>query len=136
MKRLRSEWGYATILELLIALVVICILLLIFLPRYLGGKSSKGEEAALRELGIKKPQTSAGAIELGKDVECMNNLKQIRSAITMFQSSEDQLPSSLRDFVPSYFSESFIKCPVGGEPYLYNPASGTVRCPHPGHEKF
>jgi len=29
-----------------------------------------------------------------------------------------------------------LKCPVGGEPYQYDPSSGRIWCIHPGHEKF
>jgi len=28
------------------------------------------------------------------------------------------------------------QCPIGKEPYEYDPATGKVHCPHPGHEKY
>ena len=31
---------------------------------------------------------------------------------------------------------SISKCPVGGEAYTYNPQTGEVHCPHPGHERY
>lgn len=70
-----------------------------------------------------------------KDLECINNLRQIRHAIAAYMADHNNsLPRSLRDLSQYGITSQMLRCPVGGEPYLYN--EGTVTCPHPGHEKF
>lgn len=70
-----------------------------------------------------------------KDLECINNLRQIRHAITAYMADHNNsLPRSLKDLSQYGITSEMLSCPVGGEPYLYN--EGTVTCPHPGHEKY
>ncbi|MGB9607508.1 MAG: type II secretion system protein [bacterium] len=70
-----------------------------------------------------------------KDLQCLNNLRQIRHAIAAYMADHNNsLPRSLKDLYQYGINENMLKCPVGGEPYLYS--EGTVTCPHPGHEKF
>jgi hypothetical protein len=70
-----------------------------------------------------------------KDLECLNNLRQIRHAIAAYMADHNNsLPRSLKDLSQYGITSQMLRCPVGGEPYLYN--EGTVTCPHPGHEKF
>lgn len=79
-------------------------------------------------------KTSLGLAKLGaKDDICRSNLKQIRMSIQINSSTEDQPPASLDDLkLPA----EMLKCPVGDEKYEYDPATGTVKCPHPGHEEY
>lgn len=69
------------------------------------------------------------------DTVCMNNLSQVRMAIQIARTNaDDQAPASLSD-LPGLPKE-MLACPIGHEPYQYDPATGTVRCIHPGHEKY
>ncbi len=70
-----------------------------------------------------------------KDLECQNNLRQVRHAITAYMADHNNnLPSSLKDLFPYGVKEEMLKCPAGVEPYIYT--EGTVICPHPGHERY
>jgi len=70
-----------------------------------------------------------------KDLQCQNNLRQIRHAIAAYMADHNNsLPRSLQDLSQYGITKDMLKCPVGGEPYIYN--EGTVTCPHPGHEKY
>lgn len=70
-----------------------------------------------------------------KDLECQNNLREIRHAIAAYMADhKNNLPPSLKYLSQYGIKDEILKCPVGGEPYIYN--EGTVVCPHPGHEKY
>jgi acyl-CoA reductase-like NAD-dependent aldehyde dehydrogenase len=71
--------------------------------------------------------------QAARGVECRNNLNQIRAAIQMRQGSEESLPASLQELG---LSASMLACPESGQPYQYDPTSGTVRCPTPGHGSY
>ncbi|HLV80442.1 MAG TPA: prepilin-type N-terminal cleavage/methylation domain-containing protein [Chthonomonadaceae bacterium] len=66
---------------------------------------------------------------------CISNLHQIRDALTMARTSdpEGKLPASLDAL---HLPTEMLSCPVGHEPYQYNPQTGEVHCIHPGHENY
>jgi len=72
----------------------------------------------------------------GKDTVCMSNLRQVRQMIEVFKtSSEDQVaPQSLQEL--KGLSADMLIDPIGKEAYEYDPATGKVKCPHPGHGKY
>lgn len=83
-----------------------------------------------------KGKTVPGLVKAkAEDEVCRSNLGQVRQALQMAQtSSEDNaFPATLEDL---RLGTGFQRCPMGKEPYQYDPATGTVRCPHPGHENF
>lgn len=73
-----------------------------------------------------------------KDAVCMNNLRQIRDAVEIAKTSgaddADALPKTLAEV--RGLGNDMKQCPIGKEPYEYDPATGKVHCPHPGHEKY
>ncbi len=83
-------------------------------------------------------ETSAPNLDLGnvgKDVACMNNLREVRHALAAYMADHhNNLPRSLNDLSAYGITPEMLKCPVGGEPYLYS--EGTAKCPHPGHERY
>lgn len=83
-----------------------------------------------------KGNTVPGLVKLSaEDDVCRSNLGQVRLAIQVAQSSgEDAAPQSLSE-LPG-LPKSFLSCPLSKEPYAYDPSTGTVRCVHPGHEKY
>ena len=81
-----------------------------------------------------KPMPEA-AMERGKDVECMQNLRSIREAIVMYKTESEANPASLADLKMGVRPD-FFKCPVGREAYVYDPNTGAARCQHPGHGRY
>lgn len=114
----------------IMAVVVALALVLVFVT---GGAGLFGEKAPARKDGVGRTivGTSRAAAQ---DSACRSNLSQVRMAIQIASASgEDSRPESLASLK---LSDSMLKCAVGGEPYIYNAADGTVRCPHLGHERY
>lgn len=86
------------------------------------------------------PQTYLGqSLEKGTEVDCRNNLNQIRIAITMERTSTGETeppPPTLQVLQRQGIGPQMLKCPVSNQPYQYNSETGQVWCPTPGHEKF
>ena len=116
----RAETGYFTLIGLLAAIVIIGILFVLFLGGGGGGSSATGTGATT---------TPGKAKERAKDVLCQNNLVQLRYEMSIYQSTAGTNPPSLA----SLDTQVVLNCPIGGEPYEYDPLSGQVRCVHPGH---
>ena len=76
--------------------------------------------------------TLGGAKQRAGDTVCRNNLSQLRAAISIQAGTTGVNPPSL-DGLQAGVSSS---CPVGGEPYEYDSATGKVTCVHPGHEGY
>ena len=126
MTRLRGQ----TIVATLIVIAIICMLAVVLLMG--SGAFSKGGAKSSREDGLGK--TTVGAVKYeAKDEVCKSNLKQCRSAIMMASTTDDAFPSSIQDL---RIGDSFYSCPIGNEPYNYNPTDGAINCPHPGHESY
>ena len=123
MRRRKWERGWVTLIELLVAICIIGVLAWLLLGR-----------------GTRRPEgimtTPRAAIERGRDVECMANLRSIRQAMQLWRAGEGGFPSSLKDLSNFGITDKMTKCPVGGENYLYDPNTGKVKCPHPGHGNY
>lgn len=130
MRRMRSSaWhsgqrGYLTLIALLVVIVIIGIL---FATQYGGsprrtGPTPRGESQTL--LG--------GAVDRADATVCRNNLNQLRAAIQVYQANAQAWPPDLE----SLQAGVRLQCPVGREPYQYDPLTGAVHCMHPGHENF
>ncbi len=115
-----------TLVAALIVIVIILILLVVFL-RPTGGQSPRADKKGYTVLGLARYSAL--------DTECKSDLDQVRLALTTAKSSngDDTFPATLEDL---HIGAQFYKCPVGGERYIYDPQTGEVHCPHPGHEKF
>ncbi|MHB1457056.1 MAG: prepilin-type N-terminal cleavage/methylation domain-containing protein [Armatimonadota bacterium] len=113
--------GFALI-EMLVVIVIIAILAVILIPKYTGINA------------VGKDKINA-PVQRAHGVECQNNLQQIRNAITLYYTQNEQYPATL-DALSSSMSSTSFKCPVSGNPYIYDPGAGKVSCSTPGHEKF
>lgn len=80
------------------------------------------------------PATRVGEVrQAAESVECRNNLSQIRAAIQMRTTMEEAYPRSLQELgLPA----TMLVCPVSGQAYQYDPNTGQVRCPTPGHASY
>jgi hypothetical protein len=67
--------------------------------------------------------------------KCQENLRQVRMLImsAKMDSEDGTHPASLTALPEAARISS---CPLGHEAYTYDPATGEVHCPHPGHEKY
>ncbi|MCL5283415.1 MAG: hypothetical protein M1330_01685 [Armatimonadetes bacterium] len=61
---------------------------------------------------------------------CERQLEKVRMAIQSYHFAHGKLPATLSQL---HLPMQELRCPVGGEDYVYNPSSGRVFCPHPGH---
>jgi type II secretory pathway pseudopilin PulG len=128
LKPRRSEAGFVTLIELLVVTVLIIVVVYAVYGRGggLGGATGVGPE------DIGEAHTVPGvALERARGVECEQNLRSIRQAITAYRLENEASPPSLADLRLGISS-----CPVSHNPYAYDPATGTVRCTTPGHETF
>lgn len=126
-----------TLAATLVVIVIILLLVTVFFFGSQGGMFGKQESASQpkgRADGLGK--TIPGKVRYGaKDEECRSNLGQVRAFLQLAQNSstEDTVPKSLDE---AQVPQSVRSCPIGKEAYSYDPASGKVTCPHPGHEGY
>jgi type II secretory pathway pseudopilin PulG len=104
-----------TLIGLVVVLAIIVILAgVVYGLVGAGSKGAGGEEKSI----------PARAIEKAESVECQSNLNQLRQAVTMYTMAGDPPPKSLDELNLG----SISKCPVSGEAYGYDPATGRVWC--------
>lgn len=115
-----------TLVASLIVVAIICILAVVMLKGTFGeGKSSRPDG---------KGTTIPGAVMAkAQDTECKQYLQQVRMSIQVTQTSTDAFPATIEE---TNLGSTFYECPLGGEKYNYDPNTGKVSCPHPGHEKL
>lgn len=114
-----------TLIATLITVAIICVLMVVMMQGYGGPVSNRAD-------GMGK--TIPGAAKLtAEDEVCKNNLGQVRQGLAIANLGADGHPESIQD---AHIGEQFYSCPVGHEPYQYNPKTGEVHCVHPGHESF
>ncbi len=120
-----------TLAASLIVIVIIAILAVVLMKGsgvFGSGQSPRKDGRGTTVPGLVKAQA--------EDTVCRSNLGQLRTALEIAKmSNEDQWPTTLSE---ARLSSDFYTCPMGKgkEPYSYNPATGQVRCIHPGHERF
>lgn len=118
-----------TLIGLMVAMAIVILATLFFVT---GGKMLGGK---VEERPDGKGETMIGkSIYRAKDTQCRSNLGQMRQGIGIATDPvENTFPQSLEE---TRLGATFYKCPVGGEAYVYDPATGLVSCPHAGHEKY
>lgn len=125
------SWGSAllrrgqTMIAMLIVIAIIAILAVVFLKGG-GGLNQRKDKIGNTIVG----QMKADA----KDDVCRSNLQQVRASIQINTDPvENTFPARLED---TKLGNDFYSCPLGHEPYVYDPKTGQVHCVHPGHEKY
>lgn len=119
-----------TLVGLLVVIAIMAILAVAVMRPWAVGGTAKPARAD--GLGNSVP----GLVKLkADDTVCASNLSQVRLAIQIARgNADDQAPASLQEL--KGLPKEFYSCPIGHEPYQYDPATGTVRCVHPGHGKY
>ncbi|MEQ1823899.1 MAG: hypothetical protein ABL949_15435 [Fimbriimonadaceae bacterium] len=115
-----------TLAATLICLVIMGMLVMVFMYGSTGGKSSRKDGKGTTLPGL--------AMYKARDEACKSNLSQTRSSLEIARANAgDEPPTSLSD---TRLAPEFLRCPIGKEPYTYDPATGEVKCAHPGHDKY
>ena len=120
-----------SLVALLVTVLIIAILAVVFMKgNNLFGAPGTG---STRKDG-KGTTIPGAALARAHDAECMDHLANDRMAIqNAMTSGDDKFPATIQELNQP---ADFYKCPLGGEPYKYDPQAGTIKCVHPGHEKY
>ena len=126
---MRRERGQ-TLVGLVIVIAIMAILAVaVMRPWALGGTARPARADG-------KGSTVPGLAKLkANDTECQSDLAQVREFIQIARANADDQPPATLAEIPG-LPKSFLSCPLGHEPYQYDPATGAVRCVHPGHGKY
>ena len=127
--RLTTRWtsrrGQGSLLGLLIVIVIIMVAVWWLWLRPQGSPQQKPQFEG-------EAQTTLGrALQKGESVQDIENLRQLRMSIQMYREQNEQNPPALdpKWGVP-------LTCPVSDQPYSYDPQTGKVWDPTPGHQGF
>jgi hypothetical protein len=109
----------------LVSIAILAALLMVWLYYGTGSSGTNSETPPVSRVGEVR--------QAAESVECRNNLSQIRAAIQMRTTTEETYPASLQELgLPA----TMLSCPVSGQAYQYDPNTGQVRCPTPGHMSY
>ena len=127
MRTRRSGEGLVGVLA---AMLIVVIAIVFFVTGGFGlfGKSENKRPDQMGETTIGRAKYRA------LDYECMTQLSQLRQSIEIHADPvEGTFPAKLEE---TSLGAKFYECPIGHERYDYDPATGKVKCTHPGHEKY
>ena len=117
----KTAGGFALI-ELLVVIALMAVLGAGLYTFYAGKVSGKKGEP-------KTPMTAT------YDSVCLQNIGSVRQCIKAEEATDDEKHPTALTAIKS-LTPDLRACPVGKEPYTYDPATGEVHCAHPGHEKY
>ncbi|HVL39864.1 MAG TPA: prepilin-type N-terminal cleavage/methylation domain-containing protein [Fimbriimonadaceae bacterium] len=116
-----------TLISTLVTIALILVLVVVYTTGGFGGRSG-----STRADG--KGTTVPGAARMKAfDTQCKSNLGQVRQSLQLAATLDEPYPATLQE---TRLGDGFYHCPIGKEPYQYDPSTGRVACPHPGHEKY
>lgn len=117
----------------IVGVLVACAIGIGLVVLFVNGSGAFGGNVPEREDG--EGSTLVGRSMLAaKDTKCKSNLDQQRTAIQIATDPVDETPPE--SLAVTRLGSDFEKCPIGDEAYVYDPATGQVSCPHPGHESY
>ena len=120
-----------TLIGMLVVVAIIAIMAAVFIGGGQGSALGVGESKRADGKG----RTVLGAAKAAaQDDVCRSNLSQVRASLQIATATADEAPPQSLSELPNVASVS--KCGVGKEPFVYDPATATVKCPHPGHGKY
>lgn len=112
---------------ILAAVAILGVLLMVWLYYGTGGSATSAGAGA-------PPVSRVGEVkQASESVECRSNLSQIRQAIQIRMTTAETPPPDLNGLG---LPPTMLVCPVSGQPYQYDPSTGKVQCPTPGHMSY
>lgn len=118
---------------LVASLIVVVIILILAVVMFKGSSVFGGKPIPARKDG--NGTTVLGQARFAaKDEVCKSNLSQLRQAIQVFETTNDDHPPDTMQ--QTKIGSDLYQCPIGHEPYQYDPSTGQVHCVHPGHENY
>jgi len=121
----------------LVGLLVVVATLALLMVAFMRGNNMFGAAGTGSPRADGKGTTIPGlAMARSHDIECRSNLSQMRMKVGMVHDEDPdggKWPATLQE---TNLGSDFYKCPLGGEPYKYDPGTGELKCVHPGHEKY
>jgi len=121
--------------QTLVASLVVIAIIAILAAVVMKGSGAFGAKSSPRADG--RGTTVPGLVKAkAEDTVCRSNLGQLRMSLQISHDSggsDEAWPQTLEE---TRLGQAFYKCPMGKEPYVYNPQTGEVHCTHPGHEKY
>lgn len=132
----RSNRGNWSLIGILAAAVIIGIVIFFMFSGGTGTSTVK-KDSKLVDQSSQKQTIYGKAIDTGKGVDCREHLNQIRSGIQNYKisSPDNANPPTMND-IGLGVAATYFECPVSHQPYIYDPATGTVRCQYPGHASY
>ena len=129
----RGNWS---LMGLLVVVAIIGVGIY-FMFGKVAGMSTVKSDSQLVDQASKKQTIYGRSMDTAKGTDCQEHLNQIRLGINTFKISDPNgaNPPSLKD-IRMGVGPDYFKCPVSGQAYIYDPATGAVRCPYPSHAKF
>lgn len=122
----RGSWS---LIGLLVVVVIVVVAAAYMFGKGPGLTTVKGNSQLL-DSKSKKQTVMGKSLDTARASVCLQQLGQIREGIQTYKATEgtEANPKTLKDIGLSVGQE-FYKCPVSQQPYTYDPASGTVKCP-------
>jgi len=118
-----------SLVGMLVTMAIMAMLAVVFMY----GSGTLGSHQSARKDG--KGTTIPGAAQMAaEDTVCRSNLSQVRQGLMIQQGADDSTHPESLDVL--HFPSESLHCPIGHEAYIYDPTTGTVHCPHPGHDKY
>lgn len=108
----RQDTGFAA-LSLIISLLVIAVIAFLVISYSLGNRGVPSS-------------TAQSPLQRAKNVECLAQIKKIEMQVHLYSVQNGKYPVNLGE-VEGLF-DSDLRCPVTGNPFLYDPESGRVSC--------
>jgi hypothetical protein len=134
--RRRAKRGFGVV-EVIIVLVVVLCGALLYVTVTNGAKKAQQEarQDVTKQPGEGPHSVLGKAYQKGVSPACQEHLRQLRMMLDMAKSESESgsYPASLSELSGA---AQISACPIGKDPYTYDPATGKVSCGHPGHEGF
>ena len=128
----RGNWS---LIGILVAVAIVVILAAI----YLGGNNmtTVKEDSSLLDKSSDKQTVVGKSIDTAKGADCRERLNQIRTGIATYKASQgsEENPAALKDLQMGV-SADYFQCPVSGQAFNYDSATGQVQCQYQGHTNF
>lgn len=115
-----------TLVASLIVIAIILVCVVIFMK-------GTGDTKPVMKADGRGKTVLGNAKATAQDEVCRSNLSQARQLLQVAKATDEETKYANVADIPGAKSVSF--CPVGKEPYSID-ETGTIHCPHPGHEKF